>query len=115
MKHEGKTIEPRDIVKANAEIYRNNELIRMEKENYNRWLAVHNDEVTMKNHPNKNDFEEFGRRIGVSENRIEKLMAPYLEKQPFVEVFIGRSFLTEANQRGYLMMYQTKRNYLMEK
>jgi hypothetical protein len=23
--------------------------------------------------------------------------------------------LTEANQRGYLMMYQTKRNYLMEK
>ncbi len=56
MKHEGKTIEPRDIVKANAEIYRNNELIRMEKENYNRWLAVHNDEVTMKNHPNKNDF-----------------------------------------------------------
>ena len=56
MKHEGKTIEPRDIVKANAEIYRNNELIRMEKENYNRWLAVHNDEVTKKNHPDKNDF-----------------------------------------------------------
>ena len=66
------------------------------------------------NHPNKNDFEEFGRRIGVSENRIEKLMAPYLEKQPFVELFIGRSFLTDVNKRGYLMMYQTKRNYLME-
>jgi len=56
MKHEGKVIEPRDIVKANAEIYRNNELIRMEKENYNRWLAVHVDENTKKNHPNKNDF-----------------------------------------------------------
>ena len=66
------------------------------------------------NHPNKNDFEEFGRRIGVSENRIEKLMTPYLEKQPFVEVLIGRSFLTDVNKRGYLMMYQTKRNYLME-
>lgn len=66
------------------------------------------------NHPNKNDFEEFGRRIGVSENRIEKLMTPYLKKQPFVEVFIGRSFLTDVNKRGYLMMYQTKRNYLME-
>ncbi len=49
MKHEGKTIEPRDIVKANAEIYRYNELIRIEKEDYNRWLAVHNDEVTKKN------------------------------------------------------------------
>lgn len=54
MKHEGKTIEPRDIVKANAEIYRNNELTRMEKEEYNRWLAVHTDEVTKKNHPDKN-------------------------------------------------------------
>jgi serine/threonine-protein kinase HipA len=64
-------------------------------------------------HPNKSDFEEFGRRIGVTENRIEKLMAPYLEKQPFMEVLISRSFLTEANKRGYLMMYQTKRNYLL--
>jgi serine/threonine-protein kinase HipA len=65
------------------------------------------------NHPNKIDFEEFGRRIGVSENRIEKLMAPYFEKQPFMETLISRSFLTESNKRGYLMMYQTKRNYLI--
>lgn len=64
-------------------------------------------------HPNKFDFVEFGRRIGVSENRIEKLMAPYLDKQPFMETLISRSFLTEANKRGYLMMYQTKRNYLL--
>ena len=33
-------------------------------------------------HPHKSDFEEFGRRIGVTENRIEKIIAPYLEKQP---------------------------------
>jgi serine/threonine-protein kinase HipA len=64
-------------------------------------------------HPNKSDFEEFGRRIGVTENRIEKIIAPYLEKQAFMEVLISRSFLTEANKRGYLMMYQTKRNYLL--
>lgn len=64
-------------------------------------------------HPNISDFEEFGRRIGVTENRIEKIMAPYLEKQPFMEVLISRSFLTESNKRGYLMMYQTKRNYLL--
>ncbi|MCF8269393.1 MAG: HipA domain-containing protein [Crocinitomicaceae bacterium] len=64
-------------------------------------------------HPNKLDFVEFGRRIGVSENRIEKLMAPYLEKQPLMETLISSSFLTEANKRGYLMMYQTKRNYLL--
>ena len=63
-------------------------------------------------HPNKLDFVEFGRRIGVSENRIEKLMAPYLEKQALMETLISSSFLTEANKRGYLMLYQTKRNYL---
>ena len=57
MKHEGKTIEPRDIVKANAEIYRNNELTRMEKEEYNRWLAVHAEKTTEDNHTNKN-YEE---------------------------------------------------------
>ncbi len=64
-------------------------------------------------HPNKSDFQEFGRRIGVTEKRIEKIMSMYLEKQPFVEVLTNRSFLTEANKRGYLMMYQTKRNYLL--
>ncbi len=56
MKHEGKTIEPRDIVKANAEIYRANELTRIEKEDYNRWLAVNVDEKTKKNHPDNNNF-----------------------------------------------------------
>ena len=56
MKHEGRVIEPRDIVKTNAEIYRNNELTRMEKENYNRWLAVHNDKKTKENHPDKDFF-----------------------------------------------------------
>ena len=64
-------------------------------------------------HPHKSDFEVFGKRIGVAENRIEKLMIPYLEKQPLMEKLINRSFLTDANKRGYLMMYQTKKNYLL--
>lgn len=64
-------------------------------------------------HPHKSDFEVFGKRIGVAENRIEKLMTPYLEKQPLMETLINRSFLTDANKRGYLMMYQTKKNYLL--
>jgi len=65
------------------------------------------------NHPGKCDFEEFGKRIGVSENRIEKLMKPYLEKQPIMESLIHRSFLSDANKNGYLIMYQSKRNYLI--
>ncbi|MFM7728458.1 MAG: hypothetical protein ACKO7B_17300, partial [Flavobacteriales bacterium] len=61
----------------------------------------------------KKDFVEFGKRIGVNESRIEKLMSPFLEKQLFMETLIRRSFLSEANKRGYLMMYQAKRNYLL--
>lgn len=63
--------------------------------------------------PTKSDFEEFGKRIGVAESRIDKLMTPFLVKQPLMETLLSRSFLTDANKRGYLMMYQAKRNYLL--
>lgn len=64
-------------------------------------------------HPHASDFEEFARRIGINENRIEKLISPFLEKQPLMETLISRSFLSNADKRGYLMMYQQKRNYLL--
>ncbi|MCK6649460.1 MAG: HipA domain-containing protein [Bacteroidia bacterium] len=63
-------------------------------------------------HPSKNDFSEFAKRIGVIESRFEKLINPFMEKQPLVEKLISRSFLSDANKRGYLLMYDTKRNYL---
>lgn len=63
-------------------------------------------------HPSKSDFIEFAKRIGVTESRIDKLLSPFLAKQFFVEILISRSFLNEANKRGYFMMYQTKRNCL---
>jgi len=65
-------------------------------------------------HPSKNDFTEFARRIGVTETRIEKLLSPFLEKQPLMETLVSRSFLNDANKRGYLLMYNTKRNYLID-
>jgi serine/threonine-protein kinase HipA len=64
-------------------------------------------------HPSKSDFTEFARRIGVVESRLEKLLDPFLEKQPFMETLVSRSFLTEANKKGYLLMYNTKRNHLI--
>jgi serine/threonine-protein kinase HipA len=64
-------------------------------------------------HPSKSDFTEFARRIGVSESRVEKLLNPFLEKQPFMETLVSRSFLTEANKRAYLLGYNTKRNHLI--
>jgi serine/threonine-protein kinase HipA len=64
-------------------------------------------------HPSKVDFVEFGKRIGVSERRIEKLLAPFLEKQPLVDSLTSRSFLDERSKRGYLLAYNTRRNYLI--
>jgi serine/threonine-protein kinase HipA len=63
-------------------------------------------------HPGKADFIEFGRRTGVAETRKEKLLKPFMEKQDFVEVLISRSFLSDSAKRGYLLMYNTKRNSL---
>ena len=64
-------------------------------------------------HPSKSDFIEFAKRIGVTESRVEKLLNPFLEKQIPVETLISRSFLIDASKRWYLLMYQTKRNYLI--
>lgn len=64
-------------------------------------------------HPSKRDFTEFALRIGVTESRVQKLLNPFLNKQPFVETLISRSFLTEANKRGYLHTYATRRNQLV--
>ena len=64
-------------------------------------------------HPSKSDFTEFAMRIGVTESRIEKLLNPFLEKQAFMEILVSRSFLSEANKRGYSLMYTTRRNYLI--
>jgi len=65
-------------------------------------------------HPSKTDFTEFAMRIGVAESRVEKLLNPFLEKQPLMETLVSRSFLTEANKRGYLLMYNTNRNHLID-
>lgn len=64
-------------------------------------------------HPSKKDFIEFANRIGVAESRVEKLLNPFLEKKPLIERLVSSSFLTDANKRGYLLMYNTKRNHLI--
>lgn len=64
-------------------------------------------------YPDKSDFQQFAKRIGVAEQRIEKLLNPFLEKQSFVETLINRSFLDDSNKKRYLLLYNTKRNYLV--
>jgi serine/threonine-protein kinase HipA len=64
-------------------------------------------------HPSKTDFIEFAKKIGVIESRRQRLLQPFLEKQMIIESLISRSFLSDASKRGYLLMYNTKRNYLI--
>ena len=60
----------------------------------------------------KQDLLEFGRRIGVAEKRIEKIIHPFTVIQPKVEVLISNSFISNSLKRSYLLDYNTKINYL---
>ncbi len=74
--------------------------------------SYQSEECKKSGHPSKNDFIELAKRIGIAEGRVEKLLQPFLEKQPFVETLVNRSFLSDANRRGYFLMYNTRRNFL---
>ena len=65
-------------------------------------------------HRGKEDFMEFAKRIGVREDRLEKLLAPFLLKQDKTEMLVNRSFLSTQNKRGYLMEYSSRRNRLLK-
>jgi len=64
------------------------------------------------NHVSKADFIELAKRIGVATSRIEKLLTSFLKKQSLVEVLIPCSFLSDTAKREYMLLYNTKRNYL---
>lgn len=64
------------------------------------------------NHSTKDDFAEFAFRIGITKLRFEKLISPFINKQLMVEQLVANSFLSEPTKCGYLLMYNTKRNYL---
>ena len=63
-------------------------------------------------HPARADFIEFARRIGITNSRIEKLLAPFLQRQEAVVTLIDHSFLNKDSKRGYLLDYNSRRNLL---
>ncbi|MBA3663263.1 MAG: HipA domain-containing protein [Bacteroidetes bacterium] len=66
------------------------------------------------NHPCKEDFAEFGKRIGMQENRMERIIQVYIEKQKMVETLVNHSFLDDGSKRGYILQYNTRRNFLID-
>ena len=61
------------------------------------------------------DFQEFAKRLNISENRRAKLLAPFLKPQEAVISFIERSYLNEATKQEYLSSYHIKRQQLNTK
>lgn len=59
-------------------------------------------------HPCKEDFIEFGKKIGISEKRVTKLFEPFLIKQNNVEGLVNKSFLDNETKAQYLDHYNTR-------
>ena len=65
-------------------------------------------------HRGKQDFIEFAKRIGVRNERMVKLLAPFLLKQSKVETLVHHSYLDAPNKRGYLMEHRSRCNWLIK-
>ncbi len=59
-------------------------------------------------HPCKEDFIVFGRKIGIPEKRVDKLLAPFLKKQAGVEILVQGSFLDEGTKGQYMNHYHER-------
>ena len=57
----------------------------------------------------RKDFEEFGRRIGLSERLTKRELDFFATEQPLAKELIGRSFLSESLKRSYWLSYNYRR------
>ncbi|NDV58483.1 type II toxin-antitoxin system HipA family toxin [Bacteroides sp. 519] len=59
-------------------------------------------------HPCEADFINFGKLIGIPENRIDNIIRKYSMEQPQVEYLVESSFLGDKQKRMYLQNYKTR-------
>lgn len=64
--------------------------------------------------PNKKDFVNFGKTIGIKEKRIAKIYSTFLENKEGVHSMIEGSFLNEKAKKGYLIHYNSRFNVLSQ-
>lgn len=57
----------------------------------------------------RKDFEEFGRRIGLSERLIKRELNFFATEYPLAKELIDRSFLSESLKRSYWLSYNYRR------
>ncbi len=72
-----------------------------------------NGEVKEKNdpHPNSEKFRELGKRFGLAESRVSKIIEKYSDRNEKVYKLIENSFLDERNKRDYKYSYERKVKY----
>ena len=66
-------------------------------------------------HTGIDDFIEFGKRIGIIESRIQRLLDPFLLRQPLIEKLVKQSYLSNSIKKAYILEYNTRRNRLNAK
>ena len=69
---------------------------------------VHSDIYIQTGHPCRDDFAEFGRRIGVLPTKIDAIIEMFATEQPMVYVLIERSFLDDRTKRMYKRSYEER-------
>lgn len=55
-------------------------------------------------------FEEFGKRIGVSEKRAAEILTQFTTQYPLTKQLIEASFLQSDTKKTYLADYRQRRN-----
>ncbi len=69
---------------------------------------AHSDIYLNTGHPCRDDFAEFGRRIGVLPKRIDAIIELFATEQPMVYELIERSFLDDRTKRMYKRLYEER-------
>ena len=69
---------------------------------------AHSDIYLNTGHPCRDDFAEFGRRIGVLPKRIDAIIELFATEQPMVYELIERSFLDDRTKRMYKRSYEER-------
>ena len=57
----------------------------------------------------RKDFEEFGRRIGMSERLVKRELDSFATEHPLAKELIDRSFLSDSLKRSYWLSYNYRR------
>lgn len=63
---------------------------------------------------NGRSFEEFGKRIGISEKRVNEILIQFTDQYPLIEVLINSSFLQSDTKKTYMAEYRQRRNRLKD-